>query len=483
MTAFGPPLPYRTAPPAVARPHTGSPLDWPRHPWATLSVLAVCALLVAPAKRSFLQDAPAPPAAAAPAPTPALPDLVVDPDQAAALAIRNSTQLRIDAQTVEEAIAQLKQVWAMDGFDANVGASVMYQGPKPSLPPEFSSFFVTVSHAETLSVSKPLWSGGRLEAAVAQARQGIKVAQSAADVTKLAAARLARDTVLKLGLDERLEGVDYATLAGLMEHERVTDKRYREGLIAFFEVAQAQAQVASQQRIITEKEQDVVKSRVLLRRILNVDQRTPITVAVGRMPERPPGQLDEVIAYALDHRPEMNRARRAVELAEVSLRVIHRSLRPSVVVSGLLENQTASLLTSGISYQIVLAYQQPLWDGGAKNAQVKQQRARVQETQLAMEQQAELIAQDVAEQYLQIDLYRRRITEAEVQERAALEQLRIARLRFQEDLGLGEEVITAQGVVAQAQTSRANAESDLHTALFRLRAAMGMADLQEAKAP
>ena len=438
---------------------------------ASLALLLGAVITLA-VPRGHAQDAPAAPTTPAP--------LVVDPDSAAALAVKNSIQLQIDAQTVAEAEAQLKQAWAMNGVSADASVAGLYQGPKPPLPADFSSFFVTLSHSETLSASKPLWLGGKLEAALDQARTGLKLARTSAEVTRLALAKMARDAVLKLGLDERLEAVDYATLAGLMEHERVSDKRYREGLVAFFEVAQAQAQVAAQQRIIAEKGQDIVKDRTLLCRILNVPQTTPIEVGVGRFPERPKGQLDEVIAYALDHRPEMNRARRGVELAEATVRATRRGLRPNVVVSAQVQNQTASVLSAGVSYQVVLAFQQPIWDGGQKNAQVKQQLARLQESQRAMEQMAVQVAQEVAEQYLQLDLLQKRIAAAEVEERAALEQLRIARLRFQEDLGLGEEAITAQAAVSRAQNARANAESDLQTAISRLRAAMGMADLQEA---
>jgi len=418
-----------------------------------------------------------------PAPLPPSPParLVVDPDSAAALAIGNSVQLRIDAQSVREAEARLRQSFAMDNLNVSLSANVLDRGPAPSLPAEFSSLYVSVLHTETLSANQPIWLGGKLEAQTRLARKGLKLAASSAEVTRLALANLARSSVLKLGLDERLQSVNYQTLAGLMEHERVTDKRYREGLVAFFEVAQAQAQVATQQRTIAEKQQDIEKDRVTLRRVLAVDQATPIAVAIGRFPERPKGTLEELITYGLDHRPEMTRARVGVEVAEAAIRVAHRSLRPTVAVSAQVIDQTKSFISQPVSYQVVLAYQQPIFDGGLQKQQVREQRAKAEEARLGMEALSQQIAQEVAQEYLQLDPLQERIRVAEVEERAAIEQLRIARLRYEQDLGLGEEVITAQAAVARAQTSRANAESDLQSAINRLRAAMGMADLQEAE--
>lgn len=435
--------------------------------WLGLGLVAVVA--IAPAQEAA-PASPSPPAR-----------LVVDPDSAAALAIRNSVQLKIDAQSVRGAEARLRQAFTMDNPNVSFSANVLDRGPAPSLPPEFSSLYVSVLHTETLSVNQPVWLGGKLEAQTRLARRSVKLAASAAGVTKLALANLARTSVLKLGLDERLQSVNYQTLASLMEHERVTDKRYREGLVAFFEVAQAQAQVATQQRVIAEKQQDIEKDRVTLRRVLAVDQATPVAVALGRFPERPRGTLEELITYGLDHRPEMIRARVGVEVAEAAIRVAHRSLRPTVAISAQVVDQTKSFVTQPLSYQIVLAYQQPIFDGGLQKQQVREQRAKAEEARLGMEALSQQIAQEVAQEYLQLDPLQKRIRVAEVEERAAIEQLRMAHLRYVEDLGLGEEVITAQAAVARAQTSRANAESDLQSATIRLRAAMGMADLEEAE--
>jgi outer membrane protein TolC len=201
------------------------------------------------------------------------------------------------------------------------------------------------------------------------------------------------------------------------------------------------------------------------------------------VPERPPGALEELITQALEQRPEMRLARTHVQLAEAGLRVAKRSLYPTVAVTGQVTDQTASLISTAVGYQIVLGFQMPVWDGGLKNGQVREQLAKAQEAREGLEAAAEQIAYEVAYQYLQLDPLQKRIPVAEVEERAALEQLRIARLRFAENLGLGEEVITAQAAVARAQTARANAEIDLQTAICRLRAAMGLTDLQEAKTP
>jgi outer membrane protein TolC len=406
--------------------------------------------------------------------------LILDPDAAAALALRNSPNLGIDAQSIVQAEAQLRQVLAIDNLQLGLTGSLVRRGPTPALPEGFESFYVKTIHTETLTASKILWTWGQLESQRELARLGIEAARTAPAVTRLALAKLARVALLDLAYDERLLDVDYETVASLMEHQRVTDKRYREGLIAFYEVAQAEAQVANAQSGVANRLSGIERDRVALRRILNVDQTTTLTASVNNMPQQPEMELKACIEYALDNRPEMLQAQTVARLSEAAIRVAQTSLRPTVSVSAELQDQSASFASNPLSYQIVVALQKPILDGGAKKAEVKGARAEAEAARLYAEQVAQAVAAEVADAYVQIEKLKEQIAAAEMAERAAREQLRIARLRFDEDLGLGYEVIDAQAAVARAQTDRATAELDLHVAIVGLRAAMGMLDLQEA---
>ena len=406
--------------------------------------------------------------------------VVLGPNSAAALAVENSLGLEIDAQTVAEAEFALKQTLALDSVKVTLSGSLVRIGPEPSLPPGFESFYIKTIHTETLTATKPVWSWGRSRAQRQFARSGIEAAKAGPAVTRLAISKLARLSLLRLVFQERMLDIDYHTLAGLMEHQRVTDKRYREGLIAFFEIAQADARVADQEKFIAERKSMIVRESVTLRQLVRLPQTTPIDVSVKDLPARPVAELGEAIQAAIDQRPEMARARMAVRLQEASERVATTSLRPSINVRAQVQDQTAGFTSSPITYSVAIAFEKQIFDGGAKKQAVREARAGIEKARLRMEQTAEVIAAEVATAYLQIDHELARIDAAMVQERAALEQLRIARLRYEADIGLGREVIDAQSEVSRAQTDRALAELDLYSAIVQLRSAMGMLDLQEA---
>lgn len=396
------------------------------------------------------------------------------------MAVEGSLELLIDAQSIAEAEAQLRQALAIDKVTADLTGSLMRRGPRPNLPAGFESFFIKTIHSETLTVTKPLWTWGRNEAQKELARQSVEAAMARPAVTRLALAGLARGAALMLLFEERLLDVDYETLASLMEHQRVTDKRYREGLLAFFELAQADAQVADQERFIAERKGRIEGLRVNLRRIVRVSQLTPVQVSMNRLPEQPDVDLRDAIEMGLASRPEMAQADSLLRIQEAAIRLASHGRRPTVSVQASITDTNPGFASSPLSYDIVLAFQKPILDGGVKKGRVREARAGYEAARLSMEQLAESIAAEVADAYLQIDHMGERIGKAEMQERAGREQLRIARIRYEADIGLGREVIDAQAQVARAQTERANAELDLYLAIVDLRSAMGMLDLQEA---
>jgi outer membrane protein TolC len=413
-------------------------------------------------------------------PLPAAGPLVLDPDSAAALAVQNSTQLGIDAQTLIQAEAQLRQAAAIDNPRLGLSATLVRRGPEPNLPEGFESFYIKTIHSESLTASKLLWDWGKTRAMRDAAREGVDLARLSAEVTRHGLALLARESVLMLAHDEYLLDVDYQMLASLMEHQRVAEKRYREGLVAFFEVAQAESHVEAARTGVADRLAGIDQWRVALRRVLNIDQTTPIEVSVGREPDKPDMTLEEAIAYALEERPEMKQARTALRLQEASMRLARNSLNPTVSVQAQVTDQTASFASRPITYQIALAFEQPLYDGGTNKAEVREAIAGAEAARLQLEQLSEAIAAEVATQYVQLDELPQRIVSAEASLRAALEQLRIARLRFEEDMSLGYEVIDAQAAVTEGQTARANAKLDLQLTITRLRAAMGMDQVREA---
>ncbi len=451
------------------------PLHSPRS-WRYTVVSAVAVLLCttcAAGQEAAGADARLPPQAQPGEP------LVLTPDAAAELAIRRSIQLAVDEEAVRAAEAGLATTDALAQVKADYRGSLGVSGPAPSLPPEFASFFREVTETHRVEARKKLWAGGQVRAQKELAAVGVEAAKAARPVDRRQIALQAREAVYAILRDEELVSIALRQLAGLSEHLRVSEKRYREGLVAFFEVVQAQVQVEALHGQVTEQRLAVERDKVRLCALLAGGQGTPISVEPGRPPKLPTEDQQETIVLALQERPEITQAETNIKLAEGGLAVAELSDRPSLELTAAIQKQTATFISPELTYQVTLSLTKALEDGGTKEGRMQEARARLAQAREGLEAIRHQIAAEVAAQLDMIGAARARLQSAYEQERQARELVRIACLRFEADMGLGREVIDAEAALAQAQANVAMAEYDLNLAIVRLRSAMGLDPLQE----
>jgi len=406
--------------------------------------------------------------------------LSLTPDSAAALAVERSLQLQMDVEGVRAAEGALQTAGALAAVTAQYEGTVLVRGPAPSLPPELGRFFNEVSETHMLVAGKTLWSGGLIHAQKELAAAGIQSARAVLPVDRRTTALHAREDVYAVLRDEQLVAVALRQLAALSEHLRNSEKRYREGLIAFYEVVQAQVQVAAQQGQITQAQLQVEKSKTTLRSDLLVSQETPVSVEEGQAPAVVAQTPEEALALALSNRPEVPQTEAAVLLAESSVAVAERAKRAQVGLSAAMVKQTQSLTSPALAYQVSLTVTKPLNDGGASEGRLAQAQAQLAQAQRGAEVVRAQIEAEVHTRLNEVESVRSRLRTAYEQERQARELARISHLRFDNDMGLGREVIDAEASLAQAQQAITQAEYDLNVGLIRLQSAVGLDPLQEA---
>ena len=421
---------------------------------------------------------PADGAAEAALPQPPEP-LALSPETAAALAVRRSIQLQVDEEGIRAAEASLRTTGALAALKTQYRGTLTVSGPGPSLPPEFSSFFREVSETHQLGAQKTLWAGGQIRAQNELAAAGVESARTACPVDRRTTALRAREAVYAVLRDEQLVTVALRQYAALSEHLRNSEKRYREGLIAFYEVVQAQVQVEAQTGQVTQGQLKVEDSKTTLRSELLVSQDTPVLVEEGPPPDVPTQSPQEAFATALSRRPEIPQAEANVQLAEASIALAERAERPTVDLSAALQKQTASFISPALAYQVMLTITKPLDDGGASEGRLAQAQAQLAQAQKRVEAIRTQVEAEIATQLHATDSARSRLRTAYEQERQARELARISRLRYDNDMGLGREVIDAEASLAQAQQAIIQAEYDLNLGLARLQSAMGLDPLQE----
>lgn len=416
-----------------------------------------------------------------------LPDLGtplrVTPDTAAQLAVSRSTQIAINEQQVVSARGQLREVKAMTRVHVDGSASYTRSGPPTTfeLPGDTGGqtieFSPTASHRESVQVTLPVYTGGRLRFATRAAHAGIAAAEQGGMATAVQTAIAARQAVYGVLRLQQLVIVAEQRLTAVAEHLRIAQAMFDAGTAPRFEVVQAETELARARGDVIHARTGVAQQKAVLTQLLLAPQGTEIITEEGVPPTLPEGDQHALIGAALQERPEIGVMEATVRARESLVRLAHAQNDPSAAVVGQVTNQSATIASAGLSWSLTASVTVPIYDGGEKEAKVTQAQADLETARLNLESAQQQIALQVTQALLSVDDGREALAVAEQGETEARERLRIAQVRFTNGVGLGVEVLDAQTTLAAAQTQVVNARYDLQVATATLRAALGLADL------
>lgn len=407
--------------------------------------------------------------------------MTVTPESAAALAVRESLDLEITAADIREAEAQVVKALGLDDFRVTASGAVGRRGPVATFAlPGAEGERIEVSmgspdiRTATVQVAKPLYTAGRIERAQEVALRALETRKLSKAVVERALDLTARQASYAVLRAEQLLDVTRQRAVAVAAHLELTKKLMEAGVVARFEVVQAETELARAQGEVISARTAVETARAGLRRILNLPQDAPLEVMAGASFEPPPGALPGLIAQASEQRPEVHAAEAGIALAEANLRLARASRNVSVNLVGSATRSEASLGAEPWGWQVAITAEKPIVDGRVERSEVQAAQARLDGARLALERTRQEIALDVTEAHLALDEARERLTVAQQGVVEAQERLRIAQVRYESGVGLGIEVLDAQTALAAARADVVNSHYGLQLAVARLRSALGL---------
>jgi multidrug efflux system outer membrane protein len=325
------------------------------------------------------------------------------------------------------------------------------------MPNEFSSY------RAALQVSYEADLFGRLRSNADAARAELEASEASRDAVRLAlAATVARSYFSLRSLDEQVE-LTRRTVRLREDALNLQRRRLQGGLISQFELRQLEAETA------------VIRAQLPPLEAAREREEVALTVLLGRTPQQvfeskvivrqaydeqpgPPAVPSGLPSELLLRRPDLVAAERLLESANARVGVARAEMFPSIVLTGALGSESASLsnLFSGPSliWSIAAGIAQPIFAGGRLRARTEaaeaRERAALEQYQQAIraafgEVRAALIAQSRA----------RETYDAESARADALgESLRLAHLRYQNGVSSQLDVIDAERGLLEAQRAR-----------------------------
>jgi outer membrane protein len=310
---------------------------------------------------------------------------------------------------------------------------------------------------------------------VRAARAGVGAASAdVATAAEQAATNAAVIYVRSLRSDATLQArISDSTLAN--DLLRIARDQLAAGVGVALDVTRAQSQLAASRAQLISARNDRDRSRLDLRRALNVALDAPLelTDSLTSLPFPTAAAEQEAVDLALRNRPDIRAADAQLAAAEQEVTAIRAARLPTVGVFG---NDGANglgfnHLLNTYSYGVQITW--PILEGGRREGQVQEQQAVTRDIEVRRRDLRQQVAVDVRGAILDIASAREQVDAARERQQLAEQEVAQARDRFRAGVAGNADVITALGSLNNARTALIDALTAFQTARVSLARAEG----------
>jgi multidrug efflux system outer membrane protein len=398
-------------------------------------------------------------------------------------AFRSNADLLIAAARVDEARGVLGEAnsffWPSVNANASAARSRVSRRTAtsfPGIPREFNDY------QATLDLSYEIDLFGRLRSNAEAARALLAASEASREAVRLALAAQVAKSYYAMQSFDRQVALTRETVKLREDALELQRKRFRGGVISEFELRQLEAEAAAVRAQLPPLEQARETEEAALAVLLG---RTPAEVMQSAIkvvhpeeeamiaPLLPEGLPSELLL----RRPDLVAAERQLAAAHAQIAVARAEMFPSIALTGSLGRESAELSSlfsgpAGIA-SIALGLAQPIFAGGRLQARTQQAEARERQA-LAEYQQAIRNAFGEVRRALAVQARSRESFDAQAaRERALVETLRLARLRYENGVASQLDVIDAERNLLAARAARIDALRQQRAAIADLFRALG----------
>lgn len=337
---------------------------------------------------------------------------------------------------------------------------------------------ISNAFGNTLAVSIPLYTGGKVEGNIDVAKLSKVNAQEEILRVEQATKYSAVEGYYALLAYQELQGVYQEAVTNLQGHLDNVQAQYNVGTKARVDVLSSAVSLANAKTTAVTAENNVAISESNLNNILGLPLQTQLNLADHQLPFNTYNiSLQEATDYAMRYRPEVLQAALAVQEAERNISIADAGNKPTVSVSGgngWSDDNFPGFDSDRRSWNIGAGVTYTFYDGGATKAKVNQAKQDLlvaRETEQATRESVQLA---VKQAYLNIRSAAQKVAETQTIVDQARENYRIQNIRYQAGVGINLDVLDAQLSLNEAQVNHIQALYDYNVGIAKLEQVMGV---------
>lgn len=395
--------------------------------------------------------------------------------------------LRATDEAVPQALANWRPTVRINGDVGdwnlyNNSLSINNKATAVKIPPPTNNDQDVYAQDGSLTVSEPLYRGGRTvsqtEQAEAQVKAGRAVLQNTEQTVLLAAVTAYMDVVQNravVQLNQKNEDL-------LARQLTATSDRLKVGQATRTDLAQAQAAVAGAHAAVVQAQGTLANSEATFADVVghepgNLDDAGPVAGL--------PASLDQARRAALSDNPQVAAQGFNLEVAQRSVDVAFGALLPTVSLNGTytkIMNETYNGTTIR-QEEATVNVQMPLYQGGAEYAGLRALKQTVSQQQLLLDQARHDAVQSATSSWDALAAAQAQVQSLQSQVDAA--QVALDGIQKQYEVGASTilDVLTSAQNLLTAQVNLVRAQHDRTVASYQVRGAVGLLTAQALKLP
>lgn len=331
------------------------------------------------------------------------------------------------------------------------------------------------AHSNTLSAKLPIFTGGKLKGTIKQAKANYQYNEVGVQRTYNEMRSTVTDGYFNMLQADNIQKLSAESVARLEDHLKNVQAQYDVGVVAKVDVLRSQVELANAKQTLIQAENSYQVAEANMNKIVGLPMDTNLKLDNLLVYNAYDQNMDDCLAYAAEHRPELMQAKYGVDAAKGALMVARSGHMPQVAA-------TASQAWSDTNWPgdengkwaVGVGVEMNVFDTGVTLSKIHGAEADLKKAEETYRDTVNAVNLDVRSNYLGLREAEKRIGTTKLAVEQADEDYRIAQLRYMSGVGTNTDVLDAQVALTQAKTNYTKALYDYNTSKTALETSIGV---------
>ena len=331
------------------------------------------------------------------------------------------------------------------------------------------------THANGLTASLPIFTGGKLSGTIKQAKANYQYNEVGVQRTYNEMRSTVTDGYFNMLQADNIQKLSAESVTRLEDHLKNVQAQYDVGVVAKVDVLRSQVELANAKQTLIQAENAYQVSEANMNKIVGLPMDTNLKLDNLLVYNAYDKNMDDCLAYAAEHRPELMQAKYNVDAAKGALMVARSGHMPQVAASATQQWYDSNWPgDENGNWGVGVNVSMNVFDTGVTLSKIHGAEADLKKAEETYRNTVDSVNLDVRSNYLGLREAEKRISTTKLAVEQADEDYRIAQLRYMSGVGTNTDVLDAQVALTQAKTNYTKALYDYNTSKTALETSIGV---------